>query len=51
MKDLGIALDEASKSKMDMPALSLAKRLYDELVAKGYARNGTQALYTKYIPE
>ena len=51
VKDLGIALDEASKSKMDMPALSLAKRLYDELVAKGYARNGTQALYTKYIPE
>lgn len=49
LKDLGIALDEASKSKLDMPALSLAKRLYDELVAKGCARNGTQVLYTRYF--
>lgn len=50
LKDLGIALDEASKNKLDMPALALAKRLYDELVANGCARNGTQVLYTKYIP-
>jgi 3-hydroxyisobutyrate dehydrogenase len=49
LKDLGIALDEAGKSKLDMPALSLAKRLYDDLVAKGCGRNGTQVLYTKYI--
>lgn len=49
LKDLGIALDEAGKSKLDMPALSLAKRLYDELVAKGCARNGTQVLYTRYF--
>ncbi len=49
LKDLGIALDEADKNKLDMPALSLAKRLYSELVAKGYGRNGTQVLYTKYI--
>ena len=51
LKDLGIALDEAGKNKLDMPALSLAKQLYDALVAKGCGRNGTQVLYTKYIPE
>ena len=51
LKDLGIALDEADKNKLDMPALSLAKRLYSELVAKGCGRNGTQVLYTKYISE
>ena len=49
LKDLGIALDEADKNKLDMPALSLAKRLYSELAAKGCGRNGTQVLYTKYI--
>ena len=51
LKDLGIALDEADKNKLDMPALSLAKRLYSELVSKGCGRNGTQVLYTKYIPK
>ena len=51
LKDLSIALDEADKNKLDMPALSLAKRLYSELVANGYGRNGTQVLYTKYIPK
>jgi 3-hydroxyisobutyrate dehydrogenase len=51
LKDLGIALDEAGKIQLDMPAVSLAKRLYDELVAKGCARDGTQVLYTKYIPK
>jgi 3-hydroxyisobutyrate dehydrogenase len=51
LKDLGIALDEADKNKLDMPALSLAKRLYSDLVAKGCGRNGTQVLYTKYIPK
>jgi 3-hydroxyisobutyrate dehydrogenase len=49
LKDLGIALDEVSKSKLDMPALSLAKRLYDDLIAKGYGRNGTQVLYKRYL--
>lgn len=51
LKDLGIALDEASKCGLEMPALSLAKQLYIDLVSKGCARNGTQVLYTKYISE
>jgi len=48
LKDLGIALDEAQKVKLDLPALALAKKLYTELVAAGCARNGTQVLFEKY---
>ena len=51
LTDLGIALNEADKIKLDMPAVSLAKRLYDDLVTKGCSRDGTQVLYTKYIPK
>lgn len=50
LKDLGIALEEAQKCKIELPALALAKRLYEELVAKGCGRNGTQVLYTRYVP-
>ena len=49
LKDLGIALEEADKVKLELPALALAKKLYEELVAKGCARNGTQVLYTRYV--
>lgn len=49
LKDLGIALDEAQKVNLELPALALAKRLYEELVAKGCARNGTQVIFTRYI--
>lgn len=48
LKDLGIALDEAEKVKLDLPALALAKKLYESLVAAGCAKNGTQVLYKKY---
>ncbi|WP_245640591.1 NAD(P)-dependent oxidoreductase [Polynucleobacter sinensis] len=50
LKDLGIALEEAQKSNLELPALALAKRLYEDLVAKGCGRNGTQVLYTRYVP-
>ncbi|MBU3595150.1 NAD(P)-dependent oxidoreductase [Polynucleobacter sp. 86C-FISCH] len=49
LKDLGIALEEADKVKLELPALALAKKLYDELVAKGCSRDGTQVIYTRYI--
>ncbi len=49
LKDLGIALEEADKVKLELPALALAKKLYDELVAKGCSRDGTQVVYTRYI--
>lgn len=45
VKDLGIALEEAERMRLDLPGLALAKRLYDEAVAGGAGRLGTQALY------
>ncbi|MEN9862501.1 MAG: NAD(P)-dependent oxidoreductase [Polynucleobacter sp.] len=49
LKDLKIALDEAYKIKLDLPAVSLARLLYEDLVAKGAGRSGTQVLYKKYL--
>lgn len=48
LKDLGIALEEAEKVGLDLPALALAKKLYENLVAEGCARNGTQVIFKKY---
>ncbi|WEV45837.1 NAD(P)-dependent oxidoreductase [Streptococcaceae bacterium ESL0687] len=44
IKDLGIALDEADKMDIELPATSLAKKLYDNLADKGFEDDGTQAL-------
>ena len=43
--DLGIALAEATRMKLDLPGLALGHRLYLELQAQGGARKGTQALF------
>lgn len=45
IKDMRIALEEAQAMKMDVPGLSLAFALYEELAAKGEENSGTQALY------
>src|SRR4051812_23112145 len=45
IKDMKIAIDEAEKMGMDIPGLSLAKSLYDQLAEKGEENSGTQALY------
>lgn len=42
---MGIALQAAEEMKLDMPGLSLAKSLYEQLAASGEADSGTQALY------
>jgi len=44
VKDMEIALGEADRMKLALPGLSLAKELYERLVALGHARSGTQAL-------
>jgi len=44
VKDMGIALDEASRLGLALPGLALARRLYNGLVAQGHAKSGTQAL-------
>ena len=45
IKDMKIALDEAAGMEMDVPGLSLAKSLYDQLAEMGEENNGTHALY------
>ena len=48
IKDLGIALAEAERMRLDLPGLALAKRLYEQLAQQGHAEDGTQALYRVY---
>lgn len=45
IKDMGIALREADKMKLELPGLELAKNLYDKLANSGEENSGTQALY------
>ncbi len=44
VKDMDIALTECKKMGIILPGLTLAKQLYDMLIAHGGAKNGTQAL-------
>ncbi|WP_292937382.1 NAD(P)-dependent oxidoreductase [Noviherbaspirillum sp.] len=48
IKDLGIALAEAHCMQLDLQGVSLARKLYEQLAAQGYGRNGTQALFKHY---
>lgn len=48
IKDMRIALEEAEIMHLELPGLALAKQMYDELSAKGYDNNGTQALIEFY---
>ncbi len=44
VKDLGIAIEEAARLGVTLPALGLAKSLYERAQAQGLGRKGTQAL-------
>lgn len=48
IKDMRIALEEAELMQLELPGLTLAKKMYDELSARGYDENGTQALIDFY---
>ncbi len=48
IKDLGIALDEAQRMRLDLPGLTLARRLFEGLAQQGHSRLGTQALFKHY---
>ncbi|AMW98257.1 NAD(P)-dependent oxidoreductase [Rummeliibacillus stabekisii] len=48
IKDMGIALKEAEMMGLQLPGLSLAKGMYEELSQKGYDDLGTQALVDYY---
>lgn len=49
VKDMKIALEEADKMDLQLPGLTLAKSLYEDLINEGYAENGTQALINIYL--
>ncbi len=44
IKDMGIALSEATRMGIRLPGLALAEQLYQEVAANGGAQMGTQAL-------
>ncbi|HUH94570.1 MAG TPA: NAD(P)-dependent oxidoreductase [Casimicrobiaceae bacterium] len=48
VKDMTIAAAEAERLNADLPALRLAKSIYEDLVAQGHGRAGTQALFKRY---
>ena len=45
-----IAVESADAMGLDVPGLKLARELYKKLAAGGGEDNGTQALYTLYVP-
>lgn len=48
LKDMRIALEAAAEMKLDLPGLAIAKKLYDQVAARGWEDCGTQALYRLY---
>lgn len=48
LKDLRLALAAAEEMKLALPGTVQAKRLYDEVAARGWDDNGTQALFRLY---
>jgi 3-hydroxyisobutyrate dehydrogenase len=48
LKDMRIALESAEAMKLDLPGLMQAKKLYDEVAARGWEDNGTQVLLRLY---
>ena len=44
LKDMKIALDEASKMNLALPGLALGYQLYNAAAAQGHERDGTQSL-------
>jgi 3-hydroxyisobutyrate dehydrogenase len=48
IKDMKIALESAAELKLDLPGLATAKKLYEQVAARGWEDCGTQALYRLY---
>ena len=48
LKDMRLALESAEALQLDLPGLKQAKKLYDEVAARGGADDGTQALFKWY---
>ncbi|WP_438480418.1 NAD(P)-dependent oxidoreductase [Oleiharenicola lentus] len=48
LKDMRIALDSAAEMKLELPGLTQAKKLYDEVSRRGWDDQGTQILLRLY---
>lgn len=48
LKDMRIALESATEMNLPLAGLETAKKLYEQVAAKGWEDNGTQALYRFY---
>lgn len=48
LKDMRIALESAAALKLELPGLAVAKKLYDQVAARGWEDCGTQVLYRLY---
>lgn len=48
IKDMKLALESAAEMKLELPGLAQAKKLYDQVSAKGWDDCGTQALWRLY---
>jgi len=48
VKDMSIALEEATRLGLELPGLTLARSLYSKLVSDGFGEEGTQAIYRAY---
>ena len=51
LKDLAIALACAERLGLELPGLSLARRLYEELRQQGAGSQGTQVLLRRYLAQ
>jgi 3-hydroxyisobutyrate dehydrogenase len=49
LKDLAIALGCADRLGLELPGLTLARRLYEELAQQGAGSKGTQVLLRRYL--
>ena len=48
LKDMGIALESAAQMQLNLPGMSLARALYEQVASKGWEALGTQALFQLY---
>lgn len=49
IKDMRIAIESAEEAGMELPGLSKAKEMYEQLAEKGLEDNGTQAILKWYL--
>ncbi len=51
LKDMRLALESAAEMKLALPGLAQAKKLYDDVAARGWEDYGTQVLYRYYAEQ